>query len=56
MSSEVKCGKLCTIATIFGKKCGCNFKKVMIFIEVKVQMVSNIEKYVPGLQTKSEDK
>ena len=55
-SSEVKCGKLCAMATIFGQKnCWCMFKMMMTFMEVKGQMGSNIVNYVPWLQTWSED-
>ena len=47
-SSEIKCGKLCTMATIFGRKNSwCKFKMMMTFMEVKGQMRSNVVNYVP---------
>ena len=46
-SSEVKCGKLCAMATIFGqKKLWCNLRMMMIFMEVKGHQRSNVVNYV----------
>ena len=48
-SSEVKCGKLCDMATIFGQKNRrCKLRMMMIFMEVKGHQRSNIT-YVPWL-------
>ena len=47
--SEVKCGKLCDMATIFGiKKCWCKLRMVMTFMEVKGHQRSDLT-YVPWL-------
>ena len=49
-SSEVKCGKVCATATIFGQKsCWCKLRMMMTFMEVKGQQRSNIVNYTTWL-------
>ena len=45
-SSEVKCGKLCAMATIFGQKKRWCKLRMMIFMEVKGHQRSNVVNYV----------
>ena len=46
-SSEVQCGKLCAMATIFGQKnCWCKLRLMITFTEVKGHQRSNGVKYV----------
>ena len=46
-SSEVKCGKLCAMATKFGQKnCWCKLRMMMTFTEVKGHQRSNVVNYV----------
>ena len=55
-SSEVKCGKLCAMATKLGKKNPlCKFMMMMTFMEVKGHQRSNTETMCYGYQTLSEE-
>ena len=46
-SSEVKCGKLCALATKLGQKNhGCKFIFIMTFMEVKGHQRLNVVNYV----------
>ena len=47
-SSEVKCGKLCDMATISGQT-NCKLRMMMTFMEVKGHQGSNMVTYVPWL-------
>ena len=49
-SSEVECGKLCDMTTIFGQKnWWCKLRMMMTFMEVKGHQRSNMVTYVPWL-------
>ena len=53
-SSEVKCGKLCDMTTIFGQKiCWCKLRMMMTFTEVKGHQRSNVVNYATKLGRKS---
>ena len=55
-SSEVKCGKLCAMATKLGQKNPwCKFMMMMTFMEVKGHHRSNAETMCYGIQTWSEE-
>ena len=52
-SSEVKCGKLCDTATIFGQKnWWCKLRMMMTFMEVKGHQRSNVVNYATKLGRK----
>ena len=48
-SSEVKCGKICTMAKFSQKNHSCKFKMIMTFMEVKGQKGSNIVSIVSSI-------
>ena len=53
-SSEVKWGKLCAMATIFGQKnCWCKLRMMMTFTKVKGHQRSNVVNYATKLGRKS---
>ena len=55
-SSEVKWGKLCAMATIFGQKnCWCKLRMMMTFTEVKGHQRSNVVNYAPNLVGRAAD-
>ena len=55
-SSEVKCGKLCALVTIFCQKnCWCKLRLMMTFTEVKGHQRSNVVKYALWLSVWSKE-